>query len=111
MPLTPETTDALKQALDAVVAEAGNDPKYTSLVDGLQAATTALDELHTAPADATPAPNPDAPHDAAAHDTPAADAAGDSTPDAAGDSQMPDTFDAAQKALGDRMKAKRKAGA
>lgn len=40
--LTPETLDALKQALSAVIDQAGDDPKYSGLVDALTQAQRAL---------------------------------------------------------------------
>lgn len=40
--LTPETLNALDQALAAVVKEAGDDPQYAELVDHLTAAQGAM---------------------------------------------------------------------
>jgi hypothetical protein len=40
--LTPETLDALDQALTAVIHEAGGDPQYEGLVHALTAAKDAL---------------------------------------------------------------------
>jgi hypothetical protein len=42
--LTPETLDALDNALTAVIHEAGHDPKYADLVHALTAAQAALPE-------------------------------------------------------------------
>lgn len=48
MALSPETTDALRKALDAVVQECGDDPAYAELVDHLEAAQDALPEADEA---------------------------------------------------------------
>lgn len=67
--LSPETEQALSQALDAVIQEAGDDPQYASLVQHL---TEAQDSLSSAPdepgADTTPTDA--APADAPAEHTP-----------------------------------------
>ena|SRR5690348_3050694 len=42
MALTPETSAALKDALDAVISECGDHPEYAHLVEALQAAEAAI---------------------------------------------------------------------
>lgn len=99
MALTPETIDALKSALEAVVAEAGDDPQYGELVTNLTGATEALDSIDDQggadpdkpPADAEPAEPKDEPADD--EDAP------------------PDNFKDAEVAFGKRMAKKREAGA
>lgn len=42
MALSPETIDALEQALTAVIEEAGDDPEHAGLVEALSAAQEQL---------------------------------------------------------------------
>ncbi len=44
MALTPETSAALKQAIEAIVQECGDDPQYAHLVEALQSAEDAIPE-------------------------------------------------------------------
>lgn len=90
--LSPETEQALAQALDAVIQEAGDDPQYASLVQHLTEAQDSLGSAEAAPTD-----------DAAPADAPAADSPAEHTPTA----QDPHGFGAAK----DAFIAQRKAAA
>lgn len=103
MALTPETIDALKQALDAVVSEAGDDPKYAELADHLNAATTSLDAI----GDEKDADPSDPPADAEPKDEPADEPKDDAPADEDEKPSPPDNFEDAESEFGKRMKAKR----
>lgn len=52
MPLSPETLSALDEAIKAVVEECGDDPQYGSLVENLNQAGDAIEDISSGePAD------------------------------------------------------------
>lgn len=52
MPLSPETLSALDEAIKAVVEECGDDPQYDSLVENLNQAGDAIEDISSGePAD------------------------------------------------------------
>jgi hypothetical protein len=61
MSLTPQTADALGQALDAVIAECGDDPQYHDLIQHLGEAQQSLQGAegdHAPAAEAPDEPDP-----------------------------------------------------
>jgi len=44
--LTPENIKGLSEAIDAVIEQCGDEPKYAPLVSSLTEAANALDHLH-----------------------------------------------------------------
>jgi hypothetical protein len=81
MALTPETAGALKDALDAVIQQCGDDPQYADLIDSLKAAEQAIPSGeghaahgdHAAPAHGAEPTDPHGADDHGATDTQSAD--------------------------------------